>query len=270
MSVNALQRPAYPITITDELESFFYVLLYFSVRFLKSSCLDPLSWIDSYFHNYSGPDCMFTCGQKSIAMEVTGKLETLVPPGPLLFNSPIDGILSELLRCFRAHYKVVSHDRRKAMFPSEVRQEPKPQNASPVFLEPTIPPRRGKLTESEVALRAELRKKFEKPTPPDNTPSPEERALAAKVADHTFMLELLERVLQEASWPDDDRILPAQPLQPAPAQPPLPKANHAPPRKRQKKATPSRNATLPTRPCASTRRTRSQARGVPARARSNS
>ncbi|EJF56412.1 hypothetical protein DICSQDRAFT_25280, partial [Dichomitus squalens LYAD-421 SS1] len=32
MSVNVLQRPAHPVTITDELESFFHVLLYFCFR----------------------------------------------------------------------------------------------------------------------------------------------------------------------------------------------------------------------------------------------
>ncbi|TBU38878.1 hypothetical protein BD309DRAFT_1022539 [Dichomitus squalens] len=49
MSVNVLQRPAHPVTITDELESFFHVLLYLCVRFLRSTCEDPPSWIDTYF-----------------------------------------------------------------------------------------------------------------------------------------------------------------------------------------------------------------------------
>ncbi|TBU38880.1 hypothetical protein BD309DRAFT_481030 [Dichomitus squalens] len=275
MSVNALQRPSHSVTIVDELESFFHVLLYFCVRFLRSTCKDPTSWIDNYFHQYSGPDYGFTCGQKSIAMEVTGKLRTLPPQRPLLFESPLDGVFSTLLPCFKARYKVLSYEIMKATVPSPVPEVPEPPRSPSAHEILIVPMRNRKLTESAIALREEVQKEFAEWTPyDDETPSAEEQELAAKVADHMFMLDLLERVLRDASWPEDDRILPAQPLSPAekpmvPEGPPQ-AAEPAPPRKRQKRAAPTRNATFPAAAPTSMRRTRSQARNVPVATRSKS
>ncbi|KAI1788212.1 hypothetical protein LXA43DRAFT_648693 [Ganoderma leucocontextum] len=106
MSVNSLQRPSQPVAVPDELESFFHVLLYFAVPFLRSMCDTPSAWIDNYFHNYSGSDSEHThaCGQKSVTIEVTGKLRTLSPLGLLRFNSPLDTIFAEMLPCFKARY----------------------------------------------------------------------------------------------------------------------------------------------------------------------
>ncbi|EJF56417.1 hypothetical protein DICSQDRAFT_174933 [Dichomitus squalens LYAD-421 SS1] len=230
MSVNALQRPSHSVTIVDELESFYHVLLYFCGCFLRSTCKDRTSWIDNYFHLYSGPDHGFTCGQKSITMEVTGKLRTLPPQRPLIFDSPVDGVFSTLLPCFKARCKVLSYEIMKATVPSPVPEIPEPPRSPSAHEIPIVPKRSRKLTESAIALREEVQKELAEWTPYD---------------DETLSVE---DVLRDASWPEDDRILPAQPLSPVvkpivPDEPPQ-AAEPAPPRKRQKRAAPSRPSQL--------------------------
>ena len=272
MSVNVLQRPSHPVTVADELESFFHVLTYFCVRFLRSNCKNPSSWIDNYFERYSGPDHGYTCGQKSITMEVTGKLRTLVPQRPLIFDSPVDTIFSTLLPCFKARYKILNDEAVNSVAPSTEAEVPKPKPpiTLPALENPIMSSRDCALTESEMALREEIRKEFDEWTPYDDAPTVEERKLALKIADHEFLLELLERALRNASWPDDDRISSTQPLSSAPAETPMPAAEPARPEKRQKKTTPSLNTTMPARRRPSTRHTQSQPRNIPIRTKSKS
>lgn len=169
--------------------------------------------IMSCFHQYSGTDHGFTCGQKSIVMEVTGKLQTSPPQRPLLFNSPVDSVCSTLLPCFKARYKVLSYEIMKSTVPSPVPEVPEPPRSPSALKIPVMPLRNRKLAESAVALREEIQKEFAEWAPSDDeTLSAEEWELAAKVADHMFMLELLERIHRDASWPEDNWILPVQPL----------------------------------------------------------
>ncbi|EJF60931.1 hypothetical protein DICSQDRAFT_170786 [Dichomitus squalens LYAD-421 SS1] len=118
MPVNLLSRPAQAVRISDELESFFHVLVYYSLRHLRSNCAHPISYIDNYFHNYAGPGFLYTCGWKSLVMEVDEWLSTRFPHRPLLFRSPVDELLDTLLKCFRAHYRVLQDDLRKAAPPT--------------------------------------------------------------------------------------------------------------------------------------------------------
>ncbi|EIW52954.1 uncharacterized protein TRAVEDRAFT_88303, partial [Trametes versicolor FP-101664 SS1] len=52
MSAAALSDHSKIIGTPDELESFFYVLLYNSVRYLKSNCIDAGSFIEQFFDTY--------------------------------------------------------------------------------------------------------------------------------------------------------------------------------------------------------------------------
>lgn len=106
MSVNLLNHITKPVKVSDELESFFHLLVYYAVRYLRSNCAGVSSWIDNYFHSYSGPERMHTCGQKWSTVEFTGALEIESPEGPLLFHSPMDAVLAVILKSIRVYYKV--------------------------------------------------------------------------------------------------------------------------------------------------------------------
>ena len=43
MSINLLQEPSPPAQVSDALESFFHILVYYAVCHLQSTCNDP-SW----------------------------------------------------------------------------------------------------------------------------------------------------------------------------------------------------------------------------------
>ncbi|KAI1788236.1 hypothetical protein LXA43DRAFT_649327 [Ganoderma leucocontextum] len=202
MSINLLQEPSRPVQISDELESFFHVLVYYAVRHLRSTCDHPSSWITDYFYRYSG---LQRLGQKLSTIETRGRLETLSPPGPLLFFSPLDKLLFIALQSFKAHYKVMDHARQEAC-------------AAP----PTPPPPMAPMTAArrrlmrrnyhvDEEIRALLCAERAARNLLEEGPTSEERELAAKLVDHTFMLAHLEKFLQDPRWSDDDRIPPPPP-----------------------------------------------------------
>lgn len=288
MSVNLLQEPSRPVQVSDELESFFHVLVYYAVRHLQSTCDSPSSWIVDYFHRYAGPQQLGACGMKSTAIETRGRLETLSPPGPLLFFSPLDDLLSTALRSFTAHYKVADYDRQQVCAP-----------VPPSAPRPPMDPGRKRLRRRnyhvDKEVRALLRAERAMQDPIEQGPTEEERDLAARLVDHTFMLAHLEKSLQDPRWSNDDRIPPPAPPPPpscgdaqstANAAPgpnanskpagvgkrPRPAessgdANRAPKRQRISKPKPVRKAPAPTLPSTHGMRTRSQARKDRARAR---
>ena len=208
MSINLLQEPARAVQVSDELESFFHVLVYHAVRHLRSTCDRPSSWITDYFHRYAGPQRLGACGLKSTAIETRGRLESLSPPGPLLFFSPLDELLSIALCIFRAHYKVMEHERQKDSAPP-----PPPPPRPP--MDPTRKRLRQRNYHVDEKVRALLAAERAARQPVDQGPTAEEREWSAKLADHTFMIAHLENFLQDSRWSDDDRIPPPQP-------PPLP------------------------------------------------
>ncbi|KAI1786098.1 hypothetical protein LXA43DRAFT_1035081 [Ganoderma leucocontextum] len=274
MSVNLLNHVTKPVKVSDELESFFHLLVYYAVRHLRSNCTDVSSWIDNYFHSYSGPERMLTCGQKSSAVEITGVLEIESPDGPLLFHSPMDGILAVILKSLRAHYKVMEHDAVKTAPPPPRPETPPPSPliSPPIMMRDFEDDLDDDLDDEQVA-KWEARLQAD---PPDRSPTSEDRELARKVADHKFMIDHLSRMLRDPRWRANDRVSAPQasesetPSSKAGAPPP---SESAPPPSNKLQRTsgpsPERNVSLPARLRASTRRTRTRAhaRTHPIRAR---
>ncbi|EJF60929.1 hypothetical protein DICSQDRAFT_170785 [Dichomitus squalens LYAD-421 SS1] len=269
MSVNLLSNPSSPsVTIADELESFFHVLFYYSLRYLRSNCESPDSYITNYFNSYAGPGGLHSCGWKSLTFQVDDFLSLQFPHSPLLFNSPMDDLLEAILKCFRSHYKLIRDDLRKAMPPPRRRTPPPPES----------PGKRMTFSVSDIvffgddANEVDEDDAFDKYRPADNTPSEEDRALARKIMDHKFMLEYMTQTLRDTCWPEDDRI-PERQNRPSTAVKPVAPADTSRPQhgshKKRRIAGPERtHATLPIRLHGSTRRLRSSARTAPVSARS--
>ena len=214
MSVNLLENTTQPVNIYDELESFLHVLVYYSVRYLRSNCPSPDSWIDNYFV-VCGSHNVYTGGFKSLAVKNDGFLNTHVPEGPLLFDSPMDRLLATLLKSFRAHYEIRHFEIHQALSPS-----PSPSSSgkgSPVDARAAlaarnfIPKMRPEDDPELAAYIAELKSAVRA----DNAPTEEDRRLASRVADHSFILEYIAKLLRRKDWPDDDR-LPEHSASPAP------------------------------------------------------
>ncbi|TBU56983.1 hypothetical protein BD310DRAFT_949745 [Dichomitus squalens] len=273
MSVNLLQCPSETPKIADELESFLHVMVYNDVRHLHSNCNDPVWWVTTYFNHYAGPGRMHTCGQKSVAIETSGRLKTLSPRGPLLFYSPKDGLCFNALQSFRARYKVMEYEPQAGALPcpSPPRSPPRSSRSPPASGDTHVYDRARSIGIDEKII-AQIEAEWDTWMPPDDSPTVEDRRLAEKLLDHQFMIELYEKVLGNPRWPEHDRITQPQPLsretkmlttatavavaeyhkRSTPAEPPR--------NKRRRTTKTQKNVSRPPRLQETTRRTRSQTR----------
>nr|VWO96514.1 Uncharacterized protein [Ganoderma boninense] len=211
MSVNLLSNLANPVQIADELESFFHVLIYYAVRYLNSNCDAIDSFIQGYFHNYAGPQRLYGCGQKSVLMEITGKLQTEIPYGPLLFDSPMDNLIAFTLECFRSRYKILEHAARADVQPvSEAALPPTaatPCSAQAASLPLPPPPPHTSTSKSTRVDADDDDDVIDWDTPlKHDAPTPEDDERAQKIADHTFMLGIFATALRQRLWTPNDRV----------------------------------------------------------------
>ena len=266
MSVNLLNHATRPVMIADELESFFHVLVYYAVRYLRSNCTSVDSWINDYFHSYSGPGHMFTCGRKSVTVQMTGMLEIRSLEGPLVFRSPMDNVLVPIVKSLAAHYKVMAYESAKAIPPAPRRATP-PQSP-PISVPPRII-RKPKLDEDKLDPDQVARWEASLEAPPvdDFTPTAQDRELAKKVADHSFMLGHLERALENPWWQGNDRISGTESSEALDAKGKMSEDIALRNAKRQRITGPEQIASLPGRLHPSAVRTRTRARTHPLRSR---
>ncbi|TBU37154.1 hypothetical protein BD309DRAFT_877004 [Dichomitus squalens] len=210
MSVNRLlQVEPKAIKISDELESFFHVLVYYSVRSLHSNCPDVSFWIDEYFNTYAALGRMYPCGQKSSTVESTGRLQTGAGEGPLLFESPMDSILATMLQCLRAHYKIIQDEGRKLMSAAPARSHMRrTRSSSPIF--DLIP-----LDKYDLKAILEEEEEEEYTIPKTNylpasscsdAPTARDRDLASKITTHDYFLNVLNSLVCHPDWRGGDRI----------------------------------------------------------------
>ena len=265
MSVNLLTHIGKPVEISDELESFFHVLVYYAVRHLRSSCPDIGDWIYHYFERYAGPERMLACGQKSYTVEVSGVLEVRVPQRRLVFHSPMDDALAPVLERLQAHYAVMEYEAAKAATPPpRPKTPPAPCSdlstiwilAKHADLEDEPEEDEGGRADSE-GCRA------------NKGPSAETRKLAKQVADHKFMLSHLSRVLRDRRWVYGDRISATDDSRCSSTDIGGKGSEDASPRsaKRQRISGPERNVSLPPRLHPSGLRAQARARTHPLRLR---
>ena len=254
MSVNLLSNPSSPVETSDELESFFHVLLYYCIRYLRSNCPCPTSYIENYFETYSGPGGFYTCGWKSFTMADDEFLSCQYPPCRLLFHSPMDELIDVIRKCFQSLYKVRQDDARKSIPQPPRRNLPslRPPGKSPFPIRKPVVRYFGSDGK---------RPAYVPPPPPrDKGPTSEDRERAKKVMDHKFVIEQITRALSSSEWPDDDRA-------PVPAVETKTSGSESISlyrlarrtivgNKRRRITTPERNVSLPPRLHASTRRTR--------------
>ncbi|KAI1782104.1 hypothetical protein LXA43DRAFT_957881 [Ganoderma leucocontextum] len=267
MSVNLLNHITKPVEIPDELESFFHVLVYYSVRYLRSNCSCIQSWIDNYFYKYLGPGRTGACGQKSYAIEATGELRALMFGDPFAFRSPMDAVLAAILKSLKACYRIMYYNDAQAAAPAPCREvSPSPEEREP----PTAGPSNPVDTDTDIdpAVIAQWEADWEAETLIDPGPTAEEHKLAARLDDHGFMIAFLARQIGNLYWSCDDRIPRAEAAtsecktKDAEAAPPP-----AAPSSNKHQRTAERNVSLPARLHTSTRRTRTRPRSHPVRMR---
>ncbi|KAI0357202.1 hypothetical protein OH77DRAFT_1476721 [Trametes cingulata] len=193
--------------ISDELESFFHVLLWSAVLYLRSNCPDYDAFLDRFFDAADRDKHGFlTCGSvKRRAVMELGYLEVDVCAGVrLTFRTPLDDIFQELLRCFRARYKVQRWRKMQMQTTRPIRDADQSSPSPPMSsqdLPPTRRPECGPEEESERVCDVESNGR----TSP-YMPTPEEEQYATYVASHEYMACVLATEVMEGRWGFDAKV----------------------------------------------------------------
>ena len=204
MSVALLAQNDKVVELSDDLESFFHVILYYGVRYLQSNVSDVPDFIESFFDAYSFKDGKYGVGRtKSTAMKTSEGLTISPDPASaqVHFASPLDGLLFTLRGIFHSHYKIQHYEARKALLPiippspdTDEDAPSTPTRSSGVrFVEDFFYVVQQKLEEHE---ENDLRQQ----TADDEVPTAEDRKRAPYVAKHEYILLLLRKHIQRP-WP---------------------------------------------------------------------
>ncbi len=210
MSVALLLRLKANVEVSDEAESFFYVVLYHAVRYLQSNftCNTVANYIDEFFDQYGFDNDQYTCGHKKLSTIKDGLLANF--ENELVFAAPgMNAVLKKLLLWFRAHYIVTKYDLTPQTTPFGVIVPPA---SLPSPCPPTAPPRpptppspSGPAFVADSDDEYEDEEDMEAPRlssvniPEDEgkaAPTAKERQLAALVDTHDAMLVILKDALE--------------------------------------------------------------------------
>ncbi|TBU40238.1 hypothetical protein BD309DRAFT_927506 [Dichomitus squalens] len=114
LSINLINNTWKLVTVADELESLIYVLIYYAVRYLRSSLVsreDVARFLDDTYDAYSIQRGELFCGERKVRMVTNGTLSVYnarnASYDPIVFNSPMDKLINPILKGFRARYNVM-------------------------------------------------------------------------------------------------------------------------------------------------------------------
>ncbi|KAI0365593.1 hypothetical protein BV20DRAFT_1115794 [Pilatotrama ljubarskyi] len=217
MSARALNNSAKEITIEDELESFFHVLLFFAIRYLPHNCPNVGAFMYDYFDDYRSTTERFTCGAFKLLCMVDGCLvltregdkdnsKTLLkffwqsPEDncPAEFQPelhPLNDILTTVLTWIQAHYALTKTEK------VDTRTETGPSNGSK---------RQAPVAEGEVVFAKRKRNAVAAPAAPVVKRTPEQIRVeleddARNLRTHDALLDLIETSISSVVWPGADK-----------------------------------------------------------------
>lgn len=205
--------------IPDELESILLILIYYSIRYLTSSIPYPDSiatFLDECFDCFALDEGLVKCGQRKAMVITGGSLAYYVPREglvPITFKgSPLDHLVSELLKRFAAHYKVTKFDAWSKDQDRKAREDTPPPTVVRDGVELVYDlallikhdaldddPDAEEYEEEFVEATAEV---SGEPEEPDG----EERKLAAKVWGHGYMSWIFRRCVRMEGWERIQRV----------------------------------------------------------------
>ncbi|KAI0808256.1 hypothetical protein C8Q74DRAFT_1213922 [Fomes fomentarius] len=194
MSAALLSGPKI-VEVCDEVEAFTYVILYYAVRYLRSNCddLTVASFINDFFETFTICNGRYVCGPAKCHAITTGHLGR-----DLVFDSPMDKLLSRLFSWLKAHSVVSMHKRHQEEKSKRqsCRPPPSPSALSPIqrYRERTLP------SIYRPTSRQLIGKKDR------DAPSLADQELSKKVEDQVYMIRLLSTAIDQSPWYTDDKV----------------------------------------------------------------
>ncbi|KAH9924997.1 uncharacterized protein BXZ73DRAFT_50266 [Epithele typhae] len=232
--VRCLLDPRSAIRIADELESFFHVFLYNSVRLVPSNLLDVQHFVRSYFDaRHPHPTKI---GEISVSKDkhdaiVNGKITTTSALVELAFASPrrnaphpFNALIAELLKHFKSRYAVGRWTEWEALNAARKTTDEEPSKAAktptlPPVREETTPPAEDSDEESDqdwdlkpVARKSKtgnsIRPKALLKPDPEAPPRPDDHDFARSAAldTHDAIIGIFERFVVQDKAKKEDRV----------------------------------------------------------------
>lgn len=197
MSVRALSGEY--TGIPDDLESFFYVILWHAVRFLRHNCSDVDSFMANFFDGVEFYNGYFHCGSAKLATMRDGVIRlctNALNTGLLEFRihdsdeaHPLNDLFDDILELFKAYYvihtKVPSRSRARRI-----------HNVRQVGTTDSSHPNRGQVT-SEIS--------YVHATEPTSAYSTASSVPAHQLSDHDAMSGIFKDALNQ-EWPEEDKV----------------------------------------------------------------
>ncbi|KAI1788205.1 hypothetical protein LXA43DRAFT_1075889 [Ganoderma leucocontextum] len=208
LSVALLSGPK-EVEICDELEAFFYILLYYGVRYLRSNIDDSAvgNWISTFFDTYGVQGDSYICGNEKLGAITTGMLvvaATSTASKLVQFDGPFDGLIKDLLMWFKAYRVVSEYEKEQARLDSIRHLIPKALSASAPLQKGRRKPRPDDLGDTA------MQPGESSSAPARHEPSEEDRKFAKHVLTHAKMVGRLEKALEDddptSRWTADDKV----------------------------------------------------------------
>ncbi|TBU40879.1 hypothetical protein BD309DRAFT_899117, partial [Dichomitus squalens] len=217
MSVYLLMNTLRRVKIEDELESFFHILVYYAVRYLKSTLLtddDAAHFLEKCYDCFTVHNNRIICGAQkwAIVMQKTA--------GGLFFDHPmynstlpitfaskgLDVIVHRFLLCISARYKILAWNEWLEKHPNHPAH---PQHRDRFQTPPPSKRRRVEGDSSASDAPRRNREDDDGPTPgmrmPD-IPTPEDRILADRLTNHPYMIAQIRNTTSKVSFWKEDRL----------------------------------------------------------------
>ncbi|KAI0689367.1 hypothetical protein C8T65DRAFT_673012 [Cerioporus squamosus] len=198
MSVALLSRDK-DVEVCDELESFFYVLLYNATRYLLSPLPDITiaNYLDEFFDQYGWGDGRYVCGDKKKTTVATGRLE-VADMVSLHFESNMDDVLADLLSWFKAHHVVSRYELDKLKASASRSAVATPRSSAGDLQSAAAREITGAREPPRVALPGKGSKLRD-------GPSKEDREKAPYASSHAAVVTLLAEAEGTPGWSIDDK-----------------------------------------------------------------
>ena len=191
MSVAMLSKRAKTVEVVDDLESFFYVILYYAARYLVSNIGDVPAFIENFFDSYEWVGRAYRVGaMKYNAVEGMSNI-TISPSDAtrVCFSSPLDQVLLTLRNGFHSLYVVRAYNSSQGLLP--IAAQPIDKN--------NLPRTPSKHIFRILGGRA-IRREIEDETAVVFAPTEADEKRAKNISDHEYFLALLQKHITVA-WP---------------------------------------------------------------------
>ena len=221
MSLRCLKDSLSAVGIPDELESFLHVLIYNSIRFLIHDASSTQGFIETYFDGYSRVAAGVSASATKNAVMELGELrydrKKIVFRLPNGGPHPINKVIEELLRIFKARYEVLDYEANMAAYEARQRAHPLPSLLEIISEEGLAPEEEESETLRyydpdaaavyESMVQSEPEETSSDKTPPPERPSDKTFTLAASLESHTMFIMTLQRHInkRDVEWPLHDR-----------------------------------------------------------------